>query len=72
MGAILLKNIVNDGKASDVVIEDGLIARIALSGESFDISSDADVVECTGKVLMPGLVNMHPCTGHVTDHALIT
>ena len=63
MGTILLKNIVNDGKASDVLIEDGLIARIALSGESFDIPSDTEVVECTGKALMPGLVNMHTHAG---------
>ena len=63
MGTILLKNIVNDGKVSDVLIEDGLIAKVVLSGESFDIPSDADVVECTGKVLMPGLVNMHTHAG---------
>ena len=63
MGAILLKNIVNDGKASDVLIEDGRIAKIALSGESFDIPSDTEVVDCTGKVLMPGLVNMHTHAG---------
>ena len=63
MGAILLKNIVNDGKASDVLIEDGLIARIALSGENFDIPSGTEVVDCSGKALMPGLVNMHTHAG---------
>ena len=63
MGTILLKNIVNDGKVSDVLIEDGLIAKIALSGESFDIPSDTEVVDCTGKALMPGLVNMHTHAG---------
>ena len=63
MGTILLKNIVNDGKVSDVLIEDGLIAKVALSGESFDIPSDIEVVDCTGKALMPGLVNMHTHAG---------
>ena len=63
MGTILLKNIVNDGKVSDVLIEDGLIARIALSGESFDIPSGTEVVDCSGKALMPGLVNMHTHAG---------
>ena len=63
MGTILLKNIVNDGKASDVLIEDALIARISLSGESFDIPSGTEVVDCTGKALMPGLVNMHTHAG---------
>ena len=63
MGTILLKNIVNDGKASDVLIEDGRIAKIALSGESFDIPSDTEVVDCTGRTLMPGLINMHTHAG---------
>jgi 5-methylthioadenosine/S-adenosylhomocysteine deaminase len=63
MGTILLKNIVNDGKVSDVLIEDGLIAKVVLSGESFDIPSDTEVVDCTGKALMPGLVNMHTHAG---------
>lgn len=63
MGTILLKNIVNDGKVSDVLIEDGLIAKVALSGESFDIPSDTEVVDCSGKALMPGLVNMHTHAG---------
>ena len=63
MGTILLKNIVNDGKVSDVLIEDGRIAKVALSGESFDIPSDTEVVDCTGKALMSGLVNMHTHAG---------
>lgn len=63
MGAILLKNIVNDGKVSDVLIEDGLIAKVALSGECFDIPSDTEVVDCTGRTLMPGLINMHTHAG---------
>ena len=63
MGAILLKNIVNDGKVSDVLIDDGRIAKVALSGESFDIPSGTEVVDCSGKALMPGLVNMHTHAG---------
>ena len=63
MGTILLKNIVNDGKTSDVLIEDGLIARIALSGGNLDIPSDTEVVDCTGRTLMPGLINMHTHAG---------
>ena len=63
MGTILLKNIVNDGKVSDVLIDDGRIAKVALSGESFDIPSGTEVVDCSGKALMPGLVNMHTHAG---------
>ena len=63
MGAILLKNIMKDGVASDVLIEGGRMAKIALSGESFDIPSGTEVVDCTGKALMPGLINMHTHAG---------
>jgi len=63
MRAILLKNIVNDGKASDILIEDGHIVRIALSEKNFDVPSDAEIVDCSGKTLMPGLINMHTHAG---------
>jgi imidazolonepropionase-like amidohydrolase len=43
---------------SDVVVEDGRIAYIALPGTQVARSSDA-VIEGAGKYLMPGIVNTH-------------
>ena len=61
MGEILLKNISVNGNECDMLIEDGRISRIADAGT---IAYDgADVVECRGKVAMPGFVNMHTHAG---------
>lgn len=61
MGEILLKNISVNGNECDMLIEDGRISRIADAGT---IAYDgADVVECSGKVAMPGFVNMHTHAG---------
>ncbi len=61
MSGILLKNIVYEGKVSDVLIEDCVIARISPAGEcnAEPEVHDVEVVDCTGKCAMPGLVNMH-------------
>ena len=63
MGAILLKNIVAEGVVSDVLIRDGLIGRIVPAGEHMALSEEVEVVECEGKTLMPGLINMHTHAG---------
>ena len=42
-------------KATNVVVEDGLIREI--SGRPAD--TDADTVDCAGRVLMPGLIDAH-------------
>ena len=61
MGEILLKNISVNGNECDMLIEDGRISRIADAGTIAD--DGADVVECRGKVAMPGFVNMHTHAG---------
>ena len=63
MGAILLKNIKVRGAVSDVLIDGGIIAGIVSAGESISFPEDAEVVECHGNTLMPGLVNMHTHAG---------
>lgn len=63
MGSILLKNIVAEGVVSDVLIKDGLIGRIVPAGEQMCLPEEVEVVECDGKTLMPGLINMHTHAG---------
>ena len=63
MGVILLKNIVVEGVLSDVLLKDGLIGRIVSSGAYLVLPEDVEVVECEGKTLMPGLINMHTHAG---------
>ena len=61
MRTILLKNIVNGGVVSDILIRGNRIAGISPSA---DPMCDYDeVVDCTGKVAVPGLVNMHTHAG---------
>ena len=63
MGVILLKNITVRNTVSDLLIEGQHISRIAPAGEMEDVPSGAEVVDCTGKVAMPGLINMHTHAG---------
>lgn len=65
MGKILLKNIMSAGVASDILIADGKIARILPAGSDCDSAADqaCEVVDCTGKTVMPGFVNMHTHAG---------
>ena len=42
-------------KVADILIEDGVISRIA---ENID-AADAQVVEAAGQVALPGLVDIH-------------
>ena len=58
---ILLKNIIVKGNECDILIKDNLIDRIAPCGQ-LDCVAD-EVVDCTGKVAMPGFVNMHTHAG---------
>ncbi len=62
---ILLRNIEIDGGASDVLIENGVISKIAPAGSSlkWELAGDVDIMECTGKVAVPGFVNMHTHAG---------
>lgn len=61
MGAILLRNITAGSSASDILISGGVISRIAPAGESrsWDLAGDLEIMDCSGKVAVPGFVNMH-------------
>ena len=63
MGRILLKGIEHKGVETDIFIDGNIIAEVAPAGElSLDVSG-AEVVDCTGKAVMPGFVNMHTHAG---------
>ena len=60
MGNILLENILYENKAVNVHIKDGIISSIVpYSPGSCADGSDAEKVDCRGKALLPGFVNMH-------------
>lgn len=60
-GKILLKDITVDGVRKDLLIENGIISRIADTG-TVSASPDMEVTGCSGKVAMPGFINMHTHT----------
>lgn len=61
MGMILLKNIQVNGVEHDVLIEGNRISKVACCG--VDAPQEAEVLDCTGKVAIPGFVNMHTHAG---------
>ena len=63
MGTILLRNIVVDGKASDMLLSDGVICRIAECNSIPLPEGDAEVMDCGGKTAVPGFINMHTHAG---------
>ncbi len=63
MGTILLKNIVSEGVASNILIEAGIISRIVPAENEIVVGEEAETVDCTGKVAFPGFVNMHTHAG---------
>lgn len=63
MGRILLKNIEHKGIASDILIEGNHIAKVLPAGTELLAVSDTEVVDCTGKAVVPGFVNMHTHAG---------
>lgn len=58
MGKILLKNILHNDVPSDVEIAKGVITRICPAG-SVQPDGDVEIMDCTGKAVIPGFVNMH-------------
>ena len=57
---LLLKNISVHGRVCDMLIDGGRIAEIA---PDIEASGGTEVMECGGKVAMPGFVNMHTHAG---------
>lgn len=58
MGKILLKNILHNDVPSDVEIAKGAVTRICPAG-SVQPDGDVEIMDCTGKAVIPGFVNMH-------------
>lgn len=57
---MVLSNIALDGRQVDIRIKDGTIAGIAPHGGlSAGMLEGAEVVDCAGKVAVPGFINMH-------------
>ena len=63
MGNILLRNIILNAQASDVLVSDGIISKIAPSDSLSHCADGAEVMDCEGKTALPGFVNMHTHAG---------
>lgn len=61
MGAVLLKNITVSDSQKDILIDKGLFRRIEPAGScaTWELAGDVEIMDCTGKVAVPGLINMH-------------
>lgn len=61
MGAIFLRNITLDGQPRDIFIDGGLVKKIepAGCGVLWTLSGDVEFMDCSGKVAVPGFINMH-------------
>jgi 5-methylthioadenosine/S-adenosylhomocysteine deaminase len=60
MDKILLRNITLNERQVDITIADGLIQRIAPHSEEYrEAASGVEALDCTGKVAVPGFINMH-------------
>jgi 5-methylthioadenosine/S-adenosylhomocysteine deaminase len=61
MGAILLRDVTLDGVRKDILIGQGRIQRIGAAGDAaaWELSGDIEMMNCSGKVAIPGFINMH-------------
>ena len=61
MGAILLRDVTVGDQRKDILIGQGRIRRIGPAGSCADwqIAGDVEMMDCSGKVAIPGFVNMH-------------
>ena len=63
MGKILLKDIELKGVKTDILIDGNIIAEVAEAGTLKADASGAEIVDCVGKAVAPGFVNMHTHAG---------
>ena len=63
MGKILLQNVILDGQISDLLVTDGIIAKIAPSGSLCCSGEDVEKYDSEGRTAHPGFVNMHTHAG---------
>jgi 5-methylthioadenosine/S-adenosylhomocysteine deaminase len=56
---MILKNIIVGGVPSDILIDGNKIDSVVKSGTVMCDDPGAEVVDCAGKVALPGFVNMH-------------
>lgn len=63
MGRILLRNIECNGKQADILIEDNLISEVLSAGSILALEKGTEVVDCTGRAVLPGFINMHTHAG---------
>ncbi len=65
MSSILLKNICIADENKDVLIGGSHILKISPAGSclDWDLAGDIEVMDCTGKVAIPGFINMHTHAG---------
>ena len=63
MGKLLLKNIEHKGQKTDILIDGNLISEVAPEGALVSDLSGAEMIDCTGKAVCPGFVNMHTHAG---------
>jgi 5-methylthioadenosine/S-adenosylhomocysteine deaminase len=60
MDKILLRNITSEGRQVDITVADGLITELVPHSDDYkEAASGVESVDCTGKVAVPGLINMH-------------
>ena len=61
MGAILLRDVTLGDARKDILIGQGRIRRIGAAGDAagWELSGDIEMMNCSGKVAVPGFINMH-------------
>ena len=61
MGAILLRDVTVGNARKDILIDRGRIRKIGASGDAscWELSGDLEMMDCHGKVAIPGFINMH-------------
>ncbi|MCL2379776.1 MAG: dihydroorotase [Coriobacteriia bacterium] len=58
-GARVVDPAVKLDKIADVLVQRGRIACVCPAGDCADVCADTTVIDCSGKILVPGLVDLH-------------